>query len=172
MKPKSDTRCKKIEGYIGLEAEKKLLNFAKMYKLTKSRLVAIAINNELDKETPFKVDFTLPEGIIEFSYAHEAGKIVTYMKGLRNGMSLDLLYVLRHDIGVPDADKFLAGFAECLQKEMLESYVAPANVKYTNSHDTTLYRLKLNNPVVRKKVMKKASKYEQYQKLKKEFGDA
>ena len=172
---KDERNSKGVAGNISFKHYDRVLKFCRMYDLPLSRLVAIAIENELERDAPFKINLKLPEGqYVENSFADQAGKIYKFMKTLRTGIELDFAYVLRHDIGIPDKDEFLAGFNECLQQGMIEKFEAPRSVKYIHNQGIAyLYRAKINAPEVRKKILKKAKtkeqKFAEYQKLKKEF---
>ncbi len=164
---KDETNAKRVQSWISFEHNKILERFSKMYKLPISRLVAIAIENEIATKKPFSIDFSFPIDTVENAYANEAGKICKFMKTLRTGITLDFLYVLRHDFGVPERDEFLAGFNECIKNNLLESYDAPLTSK--NMNGAILYRIKTNTPKVNKAKRKDASDYEKYLKLKNKF---
>ena len=161
----------RAQGYIGHKHHDALERFAKMYDLPISRLVAIAIDNEMEKDKPFKLDLKLPSEYVEYAHAKEAGKILDFMRGLRIGMSLDLLYIMRHDIGISDRDLFLAGFKECIMKEQIEKFEAPSTTKYKAG--SILYRVNALNPVVKKakkaKTTKELRDYAAYERVRKKL---
>lgn len=170
-----ERRTVEVKAFISNKHVEKLKFYAKRHKMPMSRLIGIAIDNEmfdsnLDEKIPFQLNTKLPDSdYIEYTFAHDASKIVRFLKGLKVGMSLDLLIILRHDMNIPDKSIFLEAFRECLEQNMVEFYDAPRSVKYPE--ETILYRLKTNNPTVLKKVRKKISDFEKYQKLKKKFKD-
>lgn len=172
---KSDNNMQRLQVWVSIYHAKELRRLSKKLKLPESRLIGFAIDNEMLEggEDAFNVDLSLPDNLEEFAYAHEAGKILNYMKKMRVGITLDLLYINRHDLGVSDRNAFLAGFAECLKQGTIESFVVPAENVKTGETDILKYRARVNNPVTRKKILKKAKKkeneYEEYLKLKKKF---
>lgn len=163
----------KIQAFISHALAKQLQYYSKRHELPMSRLVAIALDNEIydnEENIPFKWDYTLPKGeYAEYAFAEEAGRILTFMKNDEKGMSLDFLLTLRHDIGIKDKKVFLAAFNECLEKEMIEVFDMPETVKRVKFSSSVVYRLKSNNPKVTKKIRKKLSDRDKYERLKKRF---
>jgi len=174
---RDDRNMDEFKVYVSLHVGKELRRLGKLHGLTVSRLISYAIENEMLEENGFQVDLTLPESTVEHSYAGEANRILGYLKKLRTGMTLDLLYIARHDFGVPDKTAFLGGLKECLDQKMVEEYLAPPTVKdgKTVKDECLKYRARVNNPVVRKKILKKAKtkeqEYQEYLKLQKKFGN-
>lgn len=163
----------RIQVFVSPYVKAKLIFFAFEKKIPIYRLIEIALDNELSKERPFDMDFSLPtDETEEYAYAEQAGKILKAMETI-GGAGLDQLVLLRHDIGIPDKLEFMYGFRECLEKGFIETYTPPANswrkAEYPDNYK--YYRLVQHNPKTTKKVRKKASRYEQFQKLKKEFKD-
>lgn len=152
-------------------AETKIRGVAGLRKITMSKVIAIAIDNELERDKPFEFDLTLPnsDDTIEYAYADEAGKILSFIKGLRVGAGLDILVMLRYDIGIPDKKVFLAAFKECLDNDVLESFKPkPSYGKAPLAEDYVYYRLKGHEtPRVKRN---KESEYNKYMRLKKKFG--
>lgn len=169
----NDKRLKKVQSFISQYHYNKLLYWSQETKLPMSRLLSIALDKEIEKDVPFQFDMSLPrDEYVEYAYADEAGKILNFMRSQSTGMGLDLLLLLRYDIGIPDKGVFLAAFRECFEKKMLEAY-RPHAPKYAPKPDENYfhYRIPGTSTKERKKVRKKASKYETYIKLKKEFGE-
>lgn len=172
---KDDRNMDEFQVYVSKTQGQEIRRIAKKLNLPYGRLISYAIENELKEENPFEVDLTLPDNLVHDAYAQEAGKILGYMKKLRTGMSLDLLYIARHDFGVYEKDAFLGGFKQCLDTEVIEAYVQDASIIKIGgvTGDIVKYRAKTNNPVIRKKMMKKAKtkdqEFAEYQKLRKKF---
>ena len=162
-----DTNGIRAQSWISMSHHKSLESFAKMYKLPISRLIAIAIERELERDTPFKVDFTLPTDFIDGAYADEAGKILKFMRRLRSGVTLDFLYVLRHDMDITDGRAFLAGFSECVKAKKLEKSDAPESSKYLKGS----IMWKIVDKKVKKQIDKEIVEYNQFLKLKKKYED-
>lgn len=170
-----NNKIERVTSYVSNKHMEFLVYYSQLYKLPITRLIAIAIDNEcLKKENAFNVDLTLPESgeNVEYAYAEQAGKILNYVRNLPFGTSLDMLYIVRHDIGISNKDVLLSAFKECLDKNMLEVYTPPRNMR-TKRDDTTYYRLTGSDKSDKKakSIRKKASQYETYQKYKKKFGD-
>lgn len=179
MELNDENRMFKIASYVGKAHIEKLKFYSKKYKLPISRLIAIAVDNEifdcnLDTEMPFYWNTKIPENdFVENTYADEAGKLVKFLKMDSRGMSLDILLVLRHEVGIPDKEKLLLALRECLDHNLLEAFNAPKSVKYGKEFpEVTLYRLKTSNPKVTKKVRRTdAQEYAEMLRLKKKFGE-
>ncbi len=168
----SPNRLKKVSGYITDKHYQEMLRLSQEKKLPMSRLVAVAIDNEFQTDKPFEWPmYPVIEGeYVEFAYAHEAGLILNFLKTQMNGMGIDLLLLLREDIGITDKEVFLAAFRECLEKGLLESYVPKAG-KYAPAPAEGYYHYRIpgTGPKENKKLRNKVTKYEKYLKLKKEF---
>lgn len=170
-----------MSDYVGIKAvgltsnhNKELLDkIALSKKIPITRLVAIAIENELLKDNPFNYDIDTPsEEYTPLAFASEAQKILDYL-GKVSGLSLDMLCILRHDIGIPDKKLFMLAFRECLLSNFLEEFKPkmPRFVTFKYDDDYVFYRIKGSGKKEQKEIRKKASKYETYQKLKREFKD-
>lgn len=143
----------------------KIKEYALKNNLSVSRVIAFAVDNELQKDNPFEFNTELPtQEYTEYTFADEAGKILNFIKTLRNGSAgLDILLLLRYTIGVPDKDIFLAAFKDCLDRGMIESFM-PAKIRYENY----LYYRLAGQPTTRSRRMREKS-YKEYQRLKKKF---
>jgi hypothetical protein len=86
-----------------------------------SRLVQIAIDNELVTATPFEFDCSWPESeFIENAYIEEATRVELLLKRFPWGIGLDALTLLRHDVGVQDKERFIYGVRELFQMGKIE----------------------------------------------------
>ena len=136
--------------------------------------MAIAIDHELDKgKNAFNYDLSAPEDeFIPEAFLEEAGLIINYMKK-SSGMPLDMMLTMRHDMGISDKKVFLLAFRECVTVGMLEAYKPrqPEYIKIKYDEDFVFYRVKGADKPAAKKARRKATKYELFQKLKKEFKD-
>lgn len=166
-----DKNLKRMVTHLPLYHEKKIRFIAGARKIAMTRLIAFAVDNELQKDRPFDFDLTLPnDEYIEYAYADEAGKILNFIKTLRTGIALDNLTLLRFKIGIPSKKVFLAAFRECIEKEMLEPFKPFRSDRMPPvADDYYSYRLK-NASKVDKKLIKKQKDYAKYLRLKKEFG--
>lgn len=165
-----DKQMIKISSYVSKHFYHRLKTLAGERKISLVRLVSIAVDNEFQKEMPFEFDSDIPtEEYIEYAFANEAGRILTYMKSFRYGAGLDILLLLRHDMAVPDRDTFLLAFRELLEKQMVKAY-KPIDKKYIVYPEGYMH-YKVRGTDTSKQARKKSTRYEQYQKMKKEFGD-
>lgn len=171
---KDERRLIPVSSYVSKVHMDKLKKYSEDLQLPISRLIGMAIDDELfEKKYPFNWEFDLDdsEEYIEYAYADEAGRIVNFLKGLPNGLSKDQLMIVRHDMNIPDKKTFMLAFRELLEKEQIESYVAPKSVKYPTKWDTILYRVVSNSPKLNAKTRKEIKEYATLQRLKKKFGE-
>ncbi|MFM6929023.1 MAG: hypothetical protein ACKOX6_11200 [Bdellovibrio sp.] len=90
-----------------------------------SKLIAYAVDNELDCSTPFNYKIEFPNiEYTEYQYAEEAGKILKYLMAhfQKVGTGLDMLMLCRRDIGIESKERFLMGFKTLMDKELLEEF--------------------------------------------------
>lgn len=166
---------KRQSTYIPMYHMEKLNLLAMEQGIPISRLISFAVHNEFERENPFEFDVSIPPlaDIIDYAYADEAGKILTFMKTLRNGAGLDILTLLRFQIGVPDKETFLLAFADCLQRGHIEAFDPPYKRGYVPVKDYKMYRVAGSTAKEVKKAAKKAKKKEDekvlYERLKKKY---
>jgi len=167
-----DHNMKPMKFLMPQHHSEKVREISKERQISIYRLLAFAVDNELQKEIPFEFDISLPEQeSLEFTYAEQGGMILDFVKTLRLGAGLDILLLLRYKIGIPDKQEFLLAFTELLNNEMLEAFVPPVKVgQFPNPEGYYYYRAKGTGPAMSvKKTRNKGARYQQYLKLQKEF---
>lgn len=87
-----------------------------------SRLVAIALDNELDSTIPFNYPCELPERVTEYLYAAEAGRLLAFLTRAPTGVARDTIMLCRRDIGVMDRDALMGAMKELLDKNLIEEF--------------------------------------------------
>ncbi len=97
-----------------------------------SRLLAIAVDNELDCQVPFNYPCDLPTNdYAEFTYAKEAGRIIAFLQTrMPNGTGRDMLTLCRREMGIESKDTFLGALRELYEKDILEEFI-PQNAKFS-----------------------------------------
>jgi hypothetical protein len=119
----SDTLLTKYSAMLSKYHGEKLNAHSLKTNIPLSRLICIAIDNELGREKPFEFDTTLPnEEIEDHAYADEGGRILKFLKMVQAGLSLDVLVLLRHDMGIPDKHIFLLTFGDLLRLGLVEKH--------------------------------------------------
>lgn len=164
-------QLKSVIGNVGQEQRRKLELVRSASGLTISRLVGIAIYNELQKPEPFKLPSLPDEEMEEYAYADQASKIITWLKKTNVALTLDHLMIVHEDMGIATMDEFLYGFKEALDNNLIVKSKPSLNSKYPQG--TILYKAwesKEDKKKLKKK-NKEANEYEQYLKLQKKFGD-
>lgn len=71
---------------------------AKRTGLKRSRLVAIAIDNELDTEKPFTYNCNMPDTVTEYGIGADAQTILDFLSPFTRGVSLDTLVLCRRTL--------------------------------------------------------------------------
>lgn len=107
-----------------------------------SKLIAMALDNELEAPQPFNYPVDLPTStFVQDAYTDESGRIFSFLEKVNYGMSLDHLLLLRRNMGIMNKSVFLLGFRELLQTNMIEDFY-PEKSKFR--YDTTYryYRVK------------------------------
>ena len=149
----------------------KLRKMADVKHVPMARLISYALDTYIDMGGNFEFDFSFPdEEYVEYAYADQAGKIVTYMGKLRLGMGLDSLLLCRYDIGIPDKKIFLLAFKECLEKKVVEAFPPPDNGFNKRPYKPDYFYYRLTGYTTGRSKKMKAKKYQTYLRLKKQFG--
>ncbi len=144
---------------------------AKSLGLPVSRLIAIAIEHEFEREKPFEYDMRLPkEEMIEMSYPDEGYRIIEYMKKF-SGISQDLMVILRHDMGISDRATFLLALRDCIDKKFLVEYTPKYNAKspFKPRLNAKFWRVPGTEKAAAKKIRKRASEYDRFKRLEKKY---
>lgn len=106
--------------FLGWEEVKLLKEYSKKYQLPMSRLIAMAVDNEFDQETPFHYPCVLPvTQFIEGAYVEEAQKIMKYLEKFPSGISRDQLMLNRRSVGIISRENLLLGFRELLENGII-----------------------------------------------------
>ena len=99
---------------------KRLKDYALRMKLPLSRLIALAVDNELSKNEPFKgISFELFKDVQEYAYAKEAQRISDYMDKIGHAVTIDFLYSHRHDLPLETLEEVIGGFSELMRAGLL-----------------------------------------------------
>jgi hypothetical protein len=130
-RPKKEEPLVRLNSHVAKVTGDILLDLSVEMDLPISKLIAYALDNEMDCAEPFKYDVTIPDvPYREFEYADEASKLLKYlMKNFASGTGLDMLVLCRRDIGVPDKARLLLGYRELLKREMVEEFY-PQHTKF------------------------------------------
>ncbi len=131
MKRHDDLKFQTVTVFFPRSVFKVLTERAEEMGLPVGRLIAIAVDNELDAPVPFNYPCQLPiTTYIEHAYVEEAQKIVNYLNTMPNGMGREMLMLARRDIGIPNRDTLMAAYRELLQCGVIEEVNPPARVKF------------------------------------------
>ena len=137
-----------------------------------ARVIATLVDYAIDRKASFIHNLTLPrnDDNLEYSYADEGGKLLDFFNKLNNnGIGIDQLIMLRHDIGIDSREILLIVFAEILRNRIIES------IKCTSRHFTFPenyyhYRLvKKKDHSTNLKKKNRANEYVRYLKLKEKY---
>lgn len=151
----------RMTGYYGVTISKtldeKLLKISEATGVPPQRLLAFQLEGiPLVKYEIPKVDWE------EYAYADQAHKIITYLQKYGSDIDLDLLIILRHDIGLPNIDTLLKAFAECIHHKFIITKMKIPRF-HPDKPPRQVYGLIKNTDTIKNK------RYTQYLKLKQEF---
>lgn len=166
-KKKTDNFMVNVSSFVSFKHRDALKSISQKREIPVSRLISFAIDNELQKENAFAFDTTLPESDGDFKYANEAGKFMTFMNKLKSSQGLDILMILRYDIGIPDRDVFLGAFKECLDKNLIEETHREA--VGIQADDYKFYQP--TGGLTMKRPKKQLSEFDLFLKLQKKYGE-
>lgn len=96
-----------------------------------SKLVQVAIDNELDAPAPFSFLCEMPtQTFIENAYIDEAQKLAKYLIKFPSGTGRDQLMLMRRDIGIPNKETFMLAYRELLEANVIEEVGVPKSSKF------------------------------------------
>lgn len=111
--------------------------------IPRSRLAAIAIDNELDATTPFHYPTPEPSNIyVEHAYANEASLLARFLGRFKQGMGLDMIMLSRRDIGIPNREELMLAVRELREADVLEEALPPKKLNYENPPSYRYLRIK------------------------------
>jgi hypothetical protein len=126
-------------------------------QLPASRLMCIALDNELDTPNPFYYPSEFPDKpFVQYAYAEEAGRIVDYLKKFPSGTGRDTLLLARRDMGIANRSTLLLALRELMETGIVEEF-KPRVTKFQHGPDYRYLRLT---------EMKKPQKKNKYKKPK------
>lgn len=164
----------RVVTYVSKHHKQQIMEYVYKNKIPVTRLLAYAIDQELSKDKPFdNFRYELPsDEMIEYSYIEEATKILRYMKDISGeGLGVDQIIELRHDIGVTDIDALLYGLRECVEKKFLEDYIPKVNpfqkTEYPKGYK--FYRITGTGPIAKRKISKEVRDIKRYERLKRKY---
>lgn len=115
---KKESLFKAVRVFLPLSIVKTLEDISISRKIPSSRLIAIAVANELDTLKPFTYELELPKKT-DAKFTSMAGKIYKYLKLCTYGMDAKLLLIARNDMGIEDKDDFLKALKLLFDEEMI-----------------------------------------------------
>lgn len=134
----------KIEVYIPNGTYKILSDMAEEKGMPKSRLVAIAIDNELDAPKPFHYPCNIPtDEYKEFMYAKEANMILKWL-GVTKGVNIESVMLCRRDLGLTSREEVLRALRDLFENDMIEKFKPK---KVADGYDPTQKRIRVTEHV-------------------------
>lgn len=144
---------REVKVYIPKSLYDSLRTKSEQTKLPMSRLVAFAIDKELDQgDKAFSYDVEMPKTVyIEGAYIEEGGKIYRYL--VKNGtpLSIDQLVLARREIGILNKTTLLLGIRELIKRTTLVELIAPLNYKFRFADNYRLIAVKTTEEEKNKK---------------------
>ena len=131
-----------IKAYLPKGTIKILREMSLDLQLPISRLVAIAVDNELDVQNAFNYPCAMPTSpFVEFAFADEAGKLLNFMAKFPTGVSTDTLLLCRRDIGIESRAEVMLAYRELLEKGLIEEF-RPTKTRFAYHKDYRRVRVK------------------------------
>lgn len=132
-KPKTyetDDVFKALNAFIPKKTVEMLEAISEDKRVPVSRLIAIAVDNELDCVPPFNYPTKRPDSeYVEFAYAEEAQKLLEFIERCPQGVGLDTLLLVRRDLGIEHRELVLLGYRELLEQGLVEVF-KPINTSF------------------------------------------
>ena len=126
--PNDDNQiCVLISASVGKEMRAQLQDLNFNWRVPVSRLIYIALEKELESETPFTYVVEIPEKVNEALYISECRKLIDFLERAPKGLDLELIVLMRRDIGILDKDKILAAMRVLLDAELVEEFKPAPN---------------------------------------------
>lgn len=107
---------KQIVSYIDVESYKALKKQSEDLGLPISRLIGIAVDNELDQGKPFNYPCDIPETYIEYNQNKECNLIRSFLSNKMKGLELRQLITSRRTVGVESRGMMLTCIRELLDR--------------------------------------------------------
>ncbi len=99
--------------------------------LPMSKLVSIAIDNELDSPAPFNYPCLLPSTVfVPGAYVEECQLITRYLMRFPSGCGREQLMLSRRDIGIPNRETLMMAYRELLDFGLIKEVPPPPRVKF------------------------------------------
>ena len=110
---------------------KKIIEIAEQRQIPLSRILGGFVDKFIEKPRAFNFDFEIPELPKDnLSFEKQADLIFNFMKKKEmDGIGLDNLILVRHDIGIPEKLVFLYGFKTLLNQNRLSVRIKPEGPK-------------------------------------------
>lgn len=152
MKNTEDLAYESVRVYLPVSLSKRLKEISRMKGMPMSRLLAIAMDNELDQEEPFRYVCDIPDDdYVEYEHAHAAGKLLEWLLKMPTGAGVDMMLLARRDIGIFSRESVLRGLRELIEKKMVEA-IRPSRAKFGFFHEDYIYWRAIDNGIKRKKM--------------------
>lgn len=123
-RPSLESALEKTSTFLGPKTLKKLQAIAIDRDLPVARLIAYAIDNEFDVQPPFDFNYEIPTHppYVEFQYAKQAQKVLSYLHNFPIGTGIDMLVLCRREYDIESPQEVLFAIRELLEKQMVISF--------------------------------------------------
>lgn len=92
-----------------------------------SRLIAIAVDNELDSTMPFHYPWpsSFPGEYVEYAYAEQAGKLLKFLERFPTGTQRESILLCRRDIGIETREEIIQAYRELIAQDLIQEFRTP-----------------------------------------------
>ncbi len=137
-KPKTyetDDVFKAMNAFLPKKTVEMLEEISDDRRIPVSRLIAIAVDNELDCVPKFNYPIEAPASeYVEFAYADEAAKLLEFIEKCPHGVGLDTLLLVRRDLGIEDRAIVMLAYRELLKQGLVEAF-KPLRTSFNYARD-------------------------------------
>lgn len=121
---KPNAAFEEVKVFLPKSVMEKIRKKAEETNIKMSRLIALAIDNELDAIIPFTYHCPMPTApYIECAFQMEAGRVLKYLKdNFDNGTGVESLVICRRDMGIESRETVMFAIRELLEVKMIEVF--------------------------------------------------
>lgn len=120
----------KVTAFVPKSLSKLLRHISIQQDIPMSKLIAIAIDHEIERNNGFDQMLKKPESEFKKNeYVDESVRIFEFLKKFPGGTGVDTLWLFRREFGIKDKEIFMLSYRELIYSGMVEEFY-PQNSKF------------------------------------------
>jgi hypothetical protein len=123
----------KVATYVSKFHYEKLEKLSKKFKVPKTRLIAIAIDKEMESKEPFKLNLGV---VSSTTNEQDQAKLIQHLSTNGGFLTKEMLCLFRQQIGISDIPDLLKALEELIKRDI---------VKVNNKKGAPYYRVNVEN---------------------------